>query len=88
MCGLAASMLLVTSWSCSGGSPPASSLIVSGMPSEVIEPPTNSVATLSGPRPFTPTSPAKNVWMSPVMKATSRMSRPRTCSSSSRRSTP
>ena len=44
---------------------------VSGIPSEVIEPPTNSVATLSGPRPSTPTSPAKNVWMSPVRKLTS-----------------
>ncbi len=43
---------------------------VSGMPSEVMDPPTNSVATLSGPRPSTPTSPAKNVWMSPVRNET------------------
>jgi hypothetical protein len=45
---------------------PSSPLTVSGIPSEVTDPVTNSVATASAPRPLGVTSPAKNVWMSPV----------------------
>jgi len=54
----------------------------------VIEPPTNSVAWLSGPRPSIPTSPAKKVWMSPVRKDTLEIPLEAMKFMSSRRSTP
>src|SRR3954468_11910123 len=56
------------------------------MPREVIDPPTNSIATVSPTPRFVRTSPATNVWMSPVTNTTSLMPldlmKPSSCSRS------
>ena len=55
-------------------------------PGDEIEPPTNSVATGSLSSLFTRTSPATNVWMSPVTNTTSSIFLRWMCCSSSCRS--
>ena len=55
-------------------------------PGDEIEPPTNSVATGRLSSLSTRTSPATNVWMSPVTKTTSSIFLRRMCWSSSWRS--
>ena len=51
--------------------PPPAGRSVSPRPEEVTEPPTNSIAAGSPVPAAVRTSPAMNVWMSPVTKTTS-----------------
>ncbi len=66
--------------------PPPAGRSVSPSPCEVIDPPTNSTATDSPLPPSVRTSPAMNVWMSPVTKTTSSIFLSRMWVSSSSRS--
>ena len=79
MCGFASLPLIVDA--------AARVEVVSPSDCEVIEPPTSSVATVSpvAPSPVR-TSPAMNVWMSPVTKTTSLIFLSRMWVSSSSRS--